>query len=298
MRSAKNPSALLFTKVYFSNSIPTYYAMKYLLSFCIIFSFHHCKAQNEHLIRIVSFAGDVTLDDLPVTLGQLVFPLSKKLVVAKNASYAYVLTQKGYTMKLGPGSYNIRSIENYVYNKKYKPRLMQTGAVHKSAPCKLLLIGLDNVMPILLMNDSIHIRWKNNPIISNVVTPPYRLEFSSVFDDLLSEVMVSENFIKTDLRRIAGNEVMVILNIIDGGCTSIAFRFLTSEDSSRFSSDLGKVLSDPIQKNILDLVIYDGNNLIVDLMFELDKISKTETTSLPSDLKNYVSLLKKKYEMN
>ncbi len=271
--------------------------MKYLLSFFILLSIHHCKAQDDHLIRIVAYAGEVTLDDLPVTSGQLVFSLSNKLVVAKNASYAYVLTQKGYAMKLGPGSYSVKNMEDYIYKKKYKPRTSPTGAVHKSAPYKLLIIGLDDVMPILLMNDSIHIRWKKNPYSEAVAKPPYRLKFYTVFEETLLEITINENFIKTDLRKIAGNEFAVVVNINDGSHDPIPIKFLASEDSLDVFNDLSKVLSDPIQKDILDLVIYDGNNLILDLMFKLDKISKTEPTSLPSDLKNYVLLLKKKYEI-
>lgn len=74
-------------------------------------------------------------------------------------------------------------------------------------------------------------------------------------------------------------------------------KFITAEESAIILDDLPRVTLDTVSKSILDLVIYDTNDLFLDLMFRLDKIATLDTKSLPNDLKNYVSLLKTKYEM-
>ena len=51
-------------------------------------------------------------------------------------------------------------------------------------------------------------------------------------------------------------------------------------------------------KELLEIIILDCNSLDLDAMLKFDKISKMDTSSLDSDLKNYFSVTRDRYEFN
>src|SRR5690349_20569638 len=114
--------------------------MRYLIILFLL-AVQLCRAQENHVLRIVTYRGDVSIDRISVHTGQLVSSSSQKLEVAKN-SYVYVLTPKGYSMKFESGSYKIDGIEDLIYTQKYKARPGPYGAVHRDMPKVLEFIGI------------------------------------------------------------------------------------------------------------------------------------------------------------
>lgn len=182
------------------------------LLFAIFISTHLCNAQNDHLLRIVSYRGDVSIDNISVHSGQRVLLSSQKLVVSKN-SYVYVLTPKGYTMKLGAGSYKIDGVEELIYSRKYKSHVLRGGTVYKSMPYGLRFIGIgEGETNLKFMADSIYLRWKSrNPDVPAKL--PYRFKVFSLFEDVLFEVKTNQAEIKIDLRDVAKGDIVGLLRV-------------------------------------------------------------------------------------
>jgi hypothetical protein len=269
--------------------------MRYLIFFIFI-SIRLCNAQGDHVLRIVSYRGDVSIDNISIHSGQLVLSSSQKLAVAKN-SYVYVLTPKGYSMKLGPGSYTIDGIEDLIYRLKHRALVLRSGTVSKPMPYGLRFIGIDEgEINLKLVGDSVYLRWKNRNRDAPVKLP-YRFKVFSIFEDVLFEVETNKAEIKIDLRDVAKGDIVVMARINEGTSPPLSVKFITAEESAIILDDLSRVTLDTVSKSILDLVIHDTNELFLDLMFKLDKMATLDTTSLPNDLKNYVSILKTKYEM-
>src|SRR5689334_7824154 len=80
-----------------------------------------CLAQDNHVLRLVTFRGEVTLDDASVKPGHLIYPPSKILQI-KKGGYAYVLTPAGHSYKLESGKYDVPEVENTILLKKENSR--------------------------------------------------------------------------------------------------------------------------------------------------------------------------------
>src|SRR5690349_6615909 len=99
----------------------------HLLTFILLLATSICVAQKESVLRIILPKGNVTVDNSPVKSGQHLTSSSKKLLIDKG-SYAYVLTPKGYVMRLGTGNWTIAEIEDFIVK---SDRYSKPPAVHR-----------------------------------------------------------------------------------------------------------------------------------------------------------------------
>lgn len=140
-------------------------------------------AQGQPQFRIISFAGEVTIDGVPVTFDQLITPSSEKLNIAPG-SYAGIITHWGSARRLGPGTYLVASLGSH------KEWLQSTGARY-DGPVISPRAGSDRN----LVGDSIFLKWPDGN------SEDFKVTITNVFEDKLFDTLLLKKEILLNVRR-------------------------------------------------------------------------------------------------
>lgn len=261
----------------------------------LLFACSTCLAQSQHTLRIVAFRGNVTLDGKKVDATRLI-PQSAKKIEIEKGSYAYVLTPKGYAMKLNPGKYRIGILQGFIYKARYEQPRFFAAAV-QSTPCPIKYPGFKNARS-LMMKDSLFLRWRKVDYSGNHVNPPYGIKIKTMFDDLLYETTTSASYLKLDMRSIVRKEQGILIEVAPNECGTFMLQIINDQETAQVMQDLQSIDADDPAGEIFKLLVMDCNKLDANAIFQLDKIRNIDASAAEEDVRNYFSGIKEKYELN
>ncbi len=227
-------------------------------------------AHEQPLFRIISFAGEVTIDGVPVTFDQLVTPSSEKLNIGPG-SYAGIITHWGLARRLGPGAYLVTSLGSH------KEWLQSTGARY-DGPMISPHIGSDRN----IAGDYIFLRWPD------VISKDFKVTITNVFDDKLFDTLLYKREIALNVRRFFESEKEIIFNLVAGERKErVLIKQATPAQVGQLQYDLERVQNHP-NKKVLTIAILQLNSLYFDMAFRANQWAVEVEKDLPDDLKKFM----------
>jgi hypothetical protein len=256
----------------------------------------NCLAQNS--IRIVVSSGNVFINGSAVLSGQLIQDENTKLVIAHDkVSYAYVVTAQGRHAKLAGGSYRASTIDNTIdsLTKKQNKRSPIEGAICR-LPYPVVYEGMteDSQHIYKIMGDSIYLRWDKNPHFGNKKEPLDGFRITNMFGDPLYKLNSPEKSLVKDLIPLFESEANLYVQLDDAHAFTI--KKLHSDTIAIIESELSLATGEQTIKRVLDLIVYDCNGMLLDVLFHLNK-KPIDTSILPDDLRNYIAVLKNRFRI-
>ncbi len=239
---------------------------------------------------IVATSGEVTLNDNPVPAGQIISDATARLVIGDRNSYVYVVTSEGRHAKLSDGSYKTKTIDDVIEAKaRQEGRPPLTSGLVCRLPYQVVYEGMtDRPKPIhRMIGDSLFLRWAKNPRFNNV-KDPLGFSITNMFNDPFYEHKSSEQFVLINLKPFFETDNNLVIQMTDAPMLTIKKEEATT--TTRIINDLQMIHADPLSKRVLDLVVYESNGMILDVLFHYNK-KPLDVSSLPNDLQNYVAAL-------
>jgi hypothetical protein len=236
-----------------------------LLLFCSV-----SIAQERPLFRIISFAGDVTIDGVPVTFDQQVMKSSSRLEI-KAGGYAGIITHWGLVRRIDKGKHDVAILGSA------KEWLQQSGAIHDGP-----LISPRPEGNAYLLGDSVFLRWPD------FRSKQYKISITNIFEDNLFDTVIYKNEIILNVRRFFPTEKVVVFNMkADRRDESALIKQAPPEQINQLQHDLARIENHP-HKKVLAIAILKLNGLNYDMALRAHQLSFSIPTDLPEDLKKFV----------
>jgi hypothetical protein len=236
-----------------------------LLLFCSV-----SIAQERPLFRIISFAGNVTIDGVPVTFDQQVMKSSSRLEI-KAGGYAGIITHWGLVRRIEKGTHDVALLGSA------KEWLQQSGAIH-DGPLISPRTGADTN----LAGDSVFLRWPD------FNSKQYKISVTNIFEDRLFDTLIYKNEIILNVRWYFQKEKVVVFNLKDGRINeNVLIKPASPAQISQLQHDLDRIENHP-HKKVLTVAILKLNGLYYDMALRAHQLSFSIPSDLPEDLKKFV----------
>lgn len=265
--------------------------LRILFLFAIITHVQVIHGQDSPLFCIVTCSDDVLLDGNKVVPGQLVYSHSKALFIPEDG-YAGVVSNEGYVYKFLK-SILIKKVIKKVHQKNMPSRYY--GAVHRGNWGGLEVVGAPSNQFSSIEGDTILIAIIDNTSIG----PPYSIEFTNMFGDVLLIDSISKNMELRDVRSLLDKNNKVLYSIKPRIKNSTTDPFLIKKPSpnavTQLQFDLSRMPEDWKNNGILKIAIYELNGFYYDHLFQLYKLEKSKQVMNDAFFTNYLTTLKEKY---
>jgi hypothetical protein len=234
-----------------------------LLLFCSV-----SIAQERPLFRIISFAGDVTIDGVPVTFDQQVMKSSSRLEI-KAGGYAGIVTHWGLVRRLDKGKHDVAMLGSA------KEWLQQSGAIHDGP-----LISPRQGDNPYLVGDSLFLKWPD------FRSKQYKIAITNIFEDKILDTVIYKNEIILNVRRFFSTEKAVVFNLkADRRSEITLIKQASPEQINQLQHDLARIENHP-HKKVLTIAILKLNGLNYDMALRAHQLSSIPI-DLPEDLKKF-----------
>lgn len=256
----------------------------------------YAYGQNEALFVIASHSEGVLLDEAPAYVGQLVYSTSKQLTIPKKG-YALLILRKGYAHKY-TRSISIKQIKNDIiaFDGFDKQRLTFGRYPYGHSPnYQISLIGVPQNQFANIFGDSILIAIKSN---NNRIRPPYKIQFSNMFGDVLSSDSINTNWkvygVKAPL--LLPKEKHMLFQVTGNGISSNEqfIRLLEDARVNPLKESIAQIINSG-SSDLLKVAIFEDNNLLYDQMFLLYQLTRANYLPENEVLADYFNALKRRY---
>jgi hypothetical protein len=242
----------------------------FICAFVLLFFCSVSIAQERPLFRIISFAGDVTIDGVPVTFDQQAMKSSSRLEI-KAGGYAGIITHWGLVRRLDKGKYDVALLGSA------KEWLQQSSAIHDGP----LISPRPGGNPYLV-GDSVFFRWPD------FRSKQYKISITNIFEDKLFDTVIYKNEVILNVSRFFPTEKAIVFNLkADRRNESALIKQALPEQIDQLQHDLTRIENHP-HKKILTVAILKLNGLHYDMALRANQLSFSVPSDLPEDLKKFV----------
>jgi hypothetical protein len=247
---------------------------------CVAFSLLSgagCLAQNQPAFRIISFDGDVSIDETAVHFDQQVTTGSSRLRVKKDG-YAGIITSRGLVIRLDRGSYDVAEIAST----KHWPT--SGGMVHDGPQTLPKIFESNNT----IFGESIFLKWPR------LVRKDVTITITSMFGDQLFDTLIQSKQIVTNVRRFFEHEQIIVISAKTMG-GEVVVKPAVPAQIARLNYDLARIENHP-HKMILRVLILKLNDLHFDMALRASQLSASALEGLPDDLKIFADEMMRDYQ--
>jgi hypothetical protein len=241
-----------------------------LLSFCSV-----SIAQERPLFRIITFAGDVTIDGVPVTFDQQVMKTSARLEI-KAGGYAGIITHWGLVRRLDKGKHDVVMLGSA------KEWLQRTGMVHDGGS----LISPETIGNPYIVGDSVFLKWPD------FRREQFKISITTMFEEKLFDTLIRKNEVILNVSRFLLTEPIIVFNLTsdlknDAKHQSVAIKKVAQAQINQLQHDLARIENHP-HKKVLAIAILKLNGLYYDMALRARQLSFSIPSDLPEDLQKFV----------
>jgi hypothetical protein len=267
-----------------------------LLTFLLACFSSAAQQQQQPLFTMLAYNGDVSLGGHPVNAGQVVYDDGRDLLIEGKGSYANILTETGYALKLKRGRYLPTTLNSEAAAATRRP----SGSLIESPP--IVFLTAPEPAYAEIFGDSVFLFWKGSR--SGKLVPPFTVSLLNMFTDPLLDTTSEDSFCAVPVGQLLLQENAILVRVRSSQAKSqvspyISVRRMLVDVRLRIQNDLQMLVAhNETEYTIVRMAVFESNDLFYDVTYCLYKLMMAEKAAGVPIVSNYYRRLLKKYGMD